>query len=148
MGRLCKTKSWDLAIYRQTTNELPRVCWQRDLNLRTWDNLYRLPMVCESSEKRKGKFKKNLAGIIYIGQHEHIPVNPLRRHDLTGLPNIPRRKGGGQVWLHPLGQSPTLYSHLWLGVGETHLYWGTNDHLPCFLIPQHSTWVSKFAFPA
>lgn len=59
LNRLCKTKSGDVAIYTRTTNELPRVCWQRDLNLRTWDNLFRLPMICESSEKSKGKFKKN-----------------------------------------------------------------------------------------
>lgn len=47
-------------LFTQTTNELPRVCWQRDLNLRTWDNLYRLPMICESSEGEKREIKKKI----------------------------------------------------------------------------------------
>lgn len=75
----------------------------------------------------------------------HIPVNPLHRHDLIGLPNIPTRKWGGQVLLHPSGQSPILHSHMGRCVGGTHLNRGTNYRLPCFW--PLSMWVSKFAFP-
>lgn len=95
--------------------------------------------------KEKFFFKKKILQHNSHRQHEHIPVNPLHRHDLTGLPNIPTRKWGGQGLLHPLGQSSILPSHMWLWVGGTHLNRGTNYHLPCFW--PLSMWVSKFAFP-
>ena len=101
-------------------------------------------MVCQSSEKRNGKLKnKILIGIIYIGQHEHIPVNLLHRHDLTGLPNILTRKWGGQVCLHPLGQKPHCSLPL---VGRCG--WNTfiqGNKLPTSWLPRNM-WVNKFAF--
>lgn len=132
-------------MYTQTTNELPRVCWQKDLSRRTWENLHRLPMGYENCEKREVFLKKKILQHNSHRQHENIPVNPLHRHDLTGLPNIPTRKWGGQGLLHPLRQSSILPSHMWLWVGGTHLNRGTNYHLPCFW--PLSMWVSKFAFP-
>lgn len=95
-------------------------------------------------EKKREIKKKILIGIIYIGGHEHIPLNPLHRHDLIGLPNILTRKWGGRLWLYPSGQKPHPLLLLVARSG-----WNTfiqGNKLRSSLLPLNM-WVNKFAFP-